>query len=196
MLGKENNGHTLQQEKYLKNPTLSPPSDEMRGEAGETFDSDRIQFSRQSRQHLPHDNQTETDSIHHQPFSDKMTNRQSEKEEEQKNIMTKHLQKKSSECDLVKFRYFCILKRGLYVFQFQSAIFTAKQKTMDVNRMFKCEIHLRRRKADPVFPAGTAGFRMDNGHFLVIWNFMEWFIGASTSLAHIYIQFSVRIVKY
>ena len=44
-----------------------------------------------------------------------------------------------------------------------------------------------RRKADPVFPAGTAGFRMDNGHFLVIWNFMEWFIGASTSLAHIYI---------
>ena len=56
----------------MKNPTLSPPSDEMRGEAGETFDSDRIQFSRQSRQHLPHDNQTETDSIHHQPFSDKM----------------------------------------------------------------------------------------------------------------------------
>ena len=151
MLGKENNGHTLQQEKYLKNPTLSPPSDEMRGEAGETFDSDRIQFSRQSRQHLPHDNQTETDSIHHQPFSDKMTNRQSEEEEEQKNIMTKHSEKKSSESDLVKFRYFCILKRGLYVFQFQSAIFTAKQKTMDVNRMFKSGIHLKEERLIPYF---------------------------------------------
>ena len=94
----------------MKNPTLSPPSDEMRGEAGETFDSDRIQFSRQSRQHLPHDNQTETDSIHHQPFSDKMTNRQSEEEEEQKNIMTKHSEKKSSESNLVKFRHFLYLK--------------------------------------------------------------------------------------
>ena len=159
----------------------------MRGEAGETFDSDRIQFSRQSRQHLPHDNQTETDSIHHQPFSDKMNESSIRRRGRTEEYYDKTFTEKKFWMWLGQVQIFLYLETWIVCF----SILVCNIHSQTENNGCKSNVQKwdpsERRKADPVFPAGTAGFRMDNGHFLVIWNFMEWFIGASTSLAHIYI---------